>query len=70
MLLKLRLLSGYDQRHSLQKDLLQTGMPMEVLARLASHTVEESKRYAANVCYELNDSNGAPIKLVSGPDCQ
>ena len=65
VVLKLRQLSGYDQRHSLQKDLMQTGVPLELAAKLASHTVDETKRYAANTCYELSDSSAMPIKLVS-----
>lgn len=65
VVLKLRQLSGYDQRHSLQKDLLQTGIPLELAAKLASHSADETKRYASNCCYELSDSSAMPLKLVS-----
>ena len=31
---------------------------------LASHSVDEAKRYSANVCYELRDDTATPLKLV------
>ena len=65
VLLKLSQMSGYDLRHSLQKDILQTGIPLELAAKLASDTFDKTKRYAANNCCELSDSNAMPTKLVS-----
>lgn len=38
-------------------------MPLEHSGRLAAHTVDEAKRYAANSSYEA-DAAWAPIKLV------
>ena len=48
----------------LQKCALQTAVPIEVSARLAQHTVDEAKRYAANSSYEMSDITAAPLKLV------
>src|SRR5690242_979938 len=50
---------------ALQKDALQTGVPLEMSAKLASHTADEAKRYSANTSYELNDVTTLPLKLVS-----
>lgn len=44
----------------LQKCGLQTAVPIKVSARLAQHTVEEAKRYAANSSYEMSDMTAAP----------
>jgi hypothetical protein len=32
---------------------------------LASHYVDEAKRYSSNACYELKDDTAMPLKLVS-----
>lgn len=50
-----------------QKCALQTAVPIEVSARLAQHTVEEAKRYAANSSYEMSDMTAGPLKLVRTP---
>ena len=39
-------------------------MPLEISAKLASHTADEAKRYAANTSYELSDVTATPLKLV------
>jgi hypothetical protein len=49
----------------LQKDATQWGL-LVVSATLASHSVEEAKRYSANACYELGDESALPLKLVRG----
>jgi hypothetical protein len=48
----------------LQKDDTQLGL-LALSAMLASHSVDEAKRYSANACYELRDDTAAPLKLVS-----
>lgn len=48
-----------------QKCHLQCGVPLEQSARLAAHTVDECKKYAANANYELSDATATPLKLVS-----
>jgi hypothetical protein len=49
-----------------QKCHLQCGVPLEQSGRLAAHTADKCKKYAAsNSSYEA-DAAGAPIKLVSG----
>ena len=54
---------------TLQKDALQTGVPLELSARLAAHTTEEAKRYSGNSCYESSDVAAVPLKLVSSVAC-
>ncbi|WIA38930.1 hypothetical protein OEZ86_005083 [Tetradesmus obliquus] len=44
------------------KDATQWGL-LVVSATLASHSVEEAKRYSANACYELGDESALPLKL-------
>lgn len=49
---------------TLQKDALQTGIPLQLSGKLASHTVEEFQKYAANNTYEMHDVTGRPLVLV------
>jgi hypothetical protein len=32
---------------------------------LASHSIDEAKRYSSNTCYELRDDTAIPLRLVS-----
>jgi hypothetical protein len=49
---------------SLQKDATQLGL-LVLSAMLASHSMDEAKRYSSNACYELRDDTAMPLKLVS-----
>ena len=42
---------------------MQLGL-LALSAMLASHSVDEAKRYSANACYELRDDTATPLKLV------
>ena len=43
---------------------MQLGL-LVLSAMLASHSVDEAKRYSSNACYELRDDTATPLKLVS-----
>uniref|UniRef100_A0A383VR00 Uncharacterized protein n=1 Tax=Tetradesmus obliquus TaxID=3088 RepID=A0A383VR00_TETOB len=65
VLLQLKQLTGYDVRHSVQKCAVQCGIRLAVSAQLASYSIEEALKYAANSCYEAATSTGTPITLAS-----